>query len=164
MYHTEKYDTYIYIFFLYKHFGTFFGVFGPIGFGRWIIICVIRRTRLCGMVVVGWTRSQSLFEPYMKSFFVRSSDPTQIKLLKLEILTNIANETNIPLREFQTYISSQDKLFVAATITSIGRCASNIKQVAESCLNGLVSLLSHRDRKFYFVTFPFFCCSPLVEL
>jgi vesicle coat complex subunit len=93
----------------------------------------------------------------MKSFFVRSSDPTQIKLLKLEILTNIANETNIPpiLREFQAYISSQDKEFVAATIQAIGRCASNIKQVAETCLNGLVSLLSHRDRKFYFVTFPF---------
>jgi AP-3 complex subunit beta len=102
----------------------------------------------------------------MKSFFVRSDDRTQIKLLKLEILTNIANETNIPLvlREFQTYISSQDKEFVACTIQAIGRCASNIKQVAETCLNGLVSLLSHRDRKF-FVTFPFFfCCSPLVKL
>ena len=86
----------------------------------------------------------------MKSFYVRSSDPTQIKLLKLEILTNIANETNIPpiLREFQTYISSPDKKFVAATIQAIGRCASNIKEVAETCLNGLVSLLSHRDRKF----------------
>lgn len=93
---------------------------------------------------------QTLFEPYLKSFYVRSSDPTQIKLLKLEILTNIANETNIPpiLREFQTYISSHDKEFVAASIQAIGRCASNIKQVAETCLNGLVSLLSHRDRKY----------------
>lgn len=85
----------------------------------------------------------------MKSFFVRSSDPTQIKLFKLEILTNIANEANISqiLREFQTYISSQDKEFVTATIEAIGRCASSLKEVAETCLNGLVSLLSHRDRK-----------------
>lgn len=83
----------------------------------------------------------------MKSFFVRSSDPTQVKLLKLEILTNIANQTNIPpiLREFQTYLSIQDKQFVAATIEAIGRCASSIKEVAETCLNGLVSLLSHPD-------------------
>jgi len=86
----------------------------------------------------------------MKSFYVRTCDPTQIKLLKLEILTNIANETNIPpiLREFQTYIASQDKELVGATIEAIGRCASNIKEVAQTCLNGLVSLLSHRDRKF----------------
>ena len=87
----------------------------------------------------------------MKSFFVRSGDPTQVKLLKLEILTNIANQTNISpiLREFQTYISSQDKQFVAATIEAIGRCASNIKEVTETCLNGLVSLLSHPDRKYF---------------
>jgi len=93
------------------------------------------------------TTRRTLFEPFLKSFFVRSSDPTQIKLLKLEILTNISNEDNISqiLREFQAYISSQDKEFVSATIQAIGRCASNIKRVAETCLNGLVSLLSHRD-------------------
>ena len=100
----------------------------------------------------------------MKSFFVRSSDPTQIKLFKLEILTNIANESNISqiLREFQTYISSQDKEFVTATIEAIGRCASSIKEVAETCLNGLVSLLSHRDRKFCFPTLEFNCYEILI--
>ena len=71
-----------------------------------------------------------MFEPYLKSFFVRSnSDPLHIRLLKLEILTNLATEANISaiLREFQTYISQTDKEFVAATIQAIGRCASNIK-------------------------------------
>ena len=69
-----------------------------------------------------------MFEPYLKSFFVRSSDPTHIKLLKLEILTNLATETSITviLREFQTYISSQDKEFVAAAIQAIGRCVFSI--------------------------------------
>lgn len=59
----------------------------------------------------------------MKNFFVRGNDATQIKLLKLEILTNLANEANITfiLREFQTYISSQDRDLVAATIQAIGR-------------------------------------------
>ena len=44
-----------------------------------------------------------MFEPFLKSFFVRSSDPTHIKLLKLEILTNLATQSNISmiLREFQ---------------------------------------------------------------
>ena len=75
-------------------------------------------------------RRKDLFEPYLKSFFVRSnSDPLHIRLLKLEILTNLATEANISaiLREFQTYISQTDKEFVAATIQAIGRCASNIK-------------------------------------
>ncbi|KAF4017842.1 hypothetical protein G4228_009375 [Cervus hanglu yarkandensis] len=88
-----------------------------------------------------------MFEPYLKSFYIRSTDPTQIKILKLEVLTNLANETNIPtvLREFQTYIRSMDKDFVAATIQAIGRCATNIGRVRDTCLNGLVQLLSNRD-------------------
>jgi len=83
----------------------------------------------------------------MKSFFVRTSDPTHIKLLKLEILTNLATETSIPiiLREFQTYITNHDKKFVAATIQAIGRCAASIKEVTDTCLTGLVHLLSNKD-------------------
>lgn len=90
---------------------------------------------------------QSIFEPFLKSFFVRSSDATHIKLLKLEILTNLATATSISLilREFQTYISSSDRDFVAATIQAIGRCAATIKEVTETCLSGLVRLLSNKD-------------------
>ncbi|KFV20005.1 AP-3 complex subunit beta-2, partial [Tauraco erythrolophus] len=91
-------------------------------------------------------KRRGMFEPYLKSFYIRSTDPTQIKILKLEVLTNLANETNIStiLREFQTYIRSMDKDFVAATI-HIGRCATNIGKVRDTCLNGLVQLLSNRD-------------------
>uniref|UniRef100_A0A8C6W7Y0 AP-3 complex subunit beta n=1 Tax=Nannospalax galili TaxID=1026970 RepID=A0A8C6W7Y0_NANGA len=90
---------------------------------------------------------KGMFEPYLKSFYVRSTDPTMIKTLKLEILTNLANEANIStlLREFQTYVKSQDKQFAAATIQTIGRCATNITEVTDTCLNGLVCLLSNRD-------------------
>ncbi|KAM5328144.1 AP-3 complex subunit beta-1 [Glossophaga mutica] len=90
---------------------------------------------------------KGMFEPYLKSFYVRSTDPTMIKTLKLEILTNLANEANIStlLREFQTYVKSQDKQFAAATIQTIGRCATNILEVTETCLNGLVCLLSNKD-------------------
>ncbi|XP_043933750.1 AP-3 complex subunit beta-2 isoform X2 [Protopterus annectens] len=92
-------------------------------------------------------KRRGMFEPHLKSFYIRSTDPTQIKVLKLEVLTNLANETNISiiLREFQTYIRSVDKDFVAATIQAIGRCATNIGEVRDTCLNGLVQLLSNRD-------------------
>ncbi|KAK7143169.1 hypothetical protein R3I93_014363 [Phoxinus phoxinus] len=90
---------------------------------------------------------KGMFEPFMKSFYVRSTDATHIKTLKLEILTNLANEANIStiLREFQTYVKSQDKAFAAATIQAIGRCATDISEVTDTCLNGLVLLLSNRD-------------------
>ncbi|XP_052443688.1 AP-3 complex subunit beta-1 isoform X1 [Carassius gibelio] len=90
---------------------------------------------------------KGMFEPFMKSFYVRSTDATHIKILKLEILTNLANEANIStiLREFQTYVKSQDKAFAAATIQAIGRCATDISEVTDTCLNGLVLLLSNRD-------------------
>ena len=42
-------------------------------------------------------------------------------------------------------MTSNDKEFVAATIQAIGRCASNIEEVSEACLTGLMSLVSHRD-------------------
>lgn len=104
------------------------------------------------------TQRKSIFEPYMKSFFVRTSDATHLKLLKLEILTNLATETSIGviLREFQTYINSNDKDFVAATIQAIGRCAASIKEVTETCLSGLVHLLSNRDG-IYNYNFVLFC-------
>ena len=62
--------------------------------------------------------------------------------IKLTIaLLNLA----ISCQSFQTYINNSDKQFVASTIQAIGRCASNIPEVTDTCLSGLVKLLSNRD-------------------
>ncbi|XP_046723919.1 AP-3 complex subunit beta-1 isoform X1 [Silurus meridionalis] len=92
-------------------------------------------------------QKKGMFEPFLKSFYVRSTDATHIKTLKLEILTNLASEANIStiLREFQTYVKSQDKEFAANTIQAIGRCATNISEITDACLNGLVVLLSSQN-------------------
>ncbi|XP_073960516.1 AP-3 complex subunit beta-1-like [Choristoneura fumiferana] len=67
-------------------------------------------------------KKRTLFEPFLKSFFVRNSDPTHLKLLKLEILTNLATESSaaVVLREFQTYVTCSDK----CTFTSKNKPAS----------------------------------------
>ena len=92
---------------------------------------------------------KTLFEPLLKSFFVKSKDATQVRILKLKILTNLSSSYNIPLilREFQAYINNyqDDMQFVSATIEAIGKCASRIKEIASVCLNGLISLLSNRN-------------------
>ena len=36
-----------------------------------------------------------MFSPYLSEFFVYDNDPVYIRNLKLEILTNIASESNI---------------------------------------------------------------------
>ncbi|KOB69437.1 AP-3 complex subunit beta-2, partial [Operophtera brumata] len=69
------------------------------------------------------------------------------QLLKLEILTNLATEASaaVVLREFQTYVTSNDKVFAAHTIQAIGRLAVAIQTETETCLNGLLHLLSSKD-------------------
>ena len=49
------------------------------------------------------------------------------------------------LYSLQTYVTSSDKEFATSTIQAIGRCASNISEVTDICLNGLVTLLANRD-------------------
>jgi vesicle coat complex subunit len=50
---------------------------------------------------------------------------------------------------FQTYVTSSDKEFAAATIQAIGRCASSIEEITDACLNGLISLMSNRDGRLH---------------
>ncbi|TPP52419.1 AP-3 complex subunit beta [Fasciola gigantica] len=90
-----------------------------------------------------------LFEPYLRSFFCFTNDPLYIKLVKLDILSNLATETSCPtiLREFQHYVIQPDPQFVTATIQAIGRCANAIPQIMDICLNGLVRLMSRPDEK-----------------
>lgn len=45
----------------------------------------------------------------------------------------------------QMYVKSQDKEFAATTIQAIGRCATNISEITDACLNGLVLLLSSQN-------------------
>lgn len=48
-----------------------------------------------------------LFEPYIRMFFVFKADSTRVKMLKLEILTNLVNTStsSLILREFQVFIA-----------------------------------------------------------
>ena len=45
-----------------------------------------------------------------------------------------------------TMILDGDKTLEDATIQAIGRCAASIEEVTDTCLNGLVHLLSNRDQ------------------
>ncbi|ETO26412.1 hypothetical protein RFI_10727, partial [Reticulomyxa filosa] len=60
----------------------------------------------------------NLFSSFYKEFFIRGIEPVFIKELKLDILSKIANESNITsiLNEFQAYVRDTDIKFRCATI------------------------------------------------
>ena len=90
---------------------------------------------------------------------MKTKDPVQVKLLKLQVLTNLSTSGNIALilREFQAYVNtyssdggsneSESSLFVSSVITAIGDVATRIREVAEVCLKGLIALLSNRSNE-----------------
>ncbi|KAI6241366.1 AP-3 complex subunit beta [Aphelenchoides fujianensis] len=86
--------------------------------------------------------SKNLFEPFLKSFFVRSNDTSHIKRLKLQILTSLVTETNVQLvvRELQAYLQMND--LADEAIEAIGRCALQVESSADSCLSCLINLIS----------------------
>ncbi|KJH51580.1 adaptin region [Dictyocaulus viviparus] len=86
--------------------------------------------------------SKNMFDPFLKSFFVRSSDPSFVKELKLHVLTSLVSEVNVHiiLRELQTYVCMGD--LAGSAIEAIGRCAVRVKAVSEQCLAGLVKLIA----------------------
>lgn len=92
---------------------------------------------------------REVFRPYIKSFYVKPTDSTQIRLAKLRILTNLSSPVNVTLvlKELQAYISAyvEDREFISASIQAIGRCAILVKKVAHTCLNSLTSLLSNNN-------------------
>ncbi|CAL5343568.1 unnamed protein product [Camellia sinensis] len=83
-----------------------------------------------------------LFSPYFEDFFICSSDPYQIKALKLEILSSIAIDSSILVifQEFQDYIRDPDRRFAADTVAAIGLCGRRLPKVANMCLEGLLAL------------------------
>ena len=96
--------------------------------------------------------SPSMFTPYLKEFFIKATDGTSARLIKLEILTELAmNKESVDwvLREFRTYIKHDDKEFVKKTIQALGRIANTFsttsycdENVAINILQGLLTLIS----------------------
>eukprot|EP00004_Rigifila_ramosa_P023102 TRINITY_DN642_c0_g2_i2.p1 TRINITY_DN642_c0_g2~~TRINITY_DN642_c0_g2_i2.p1 ORF type:complete len:1132 (-),score=298.47 TRINITY_DN642_c0_g2_i2:41-3292(-) len=105
----------------------------------------IQHVVLSNIVTMAAKRPE-MFSPYLKEFFVGANDSLSIRQFKLELITYLANQTNISLilRECQSYVKSADKSFVTATIDVIGRCAARIPEVTDSCLSGLLNLLSNK--------------------
>jgi len=88
-----------------------------------------------------------MFRPFVNDFFIQSTDPAFIRNLKLDILTLLASDTNMTniLREFKSYVTDENKEFARSAIQAIGRCATRLPEVSETCLQFLTSLMGNRS-------------------
>ena len=84
-----------------------------------------------------------LFSDVVDEFFVAGCESLPTRTLKLDILTRSANEQNIGriLKELKEYSKDENKEFVAAAVQAIGRCATALPDVADSCMQQLVQLM-----------------------
>lgn len=86
-------------------------------------ICAARNNMVSEQI---FAISKNLFEPFLKSFFVRASDTIHVKQLKLQVLTSLVSDSNAQLviRELQAYLQMPE--LTATTIEAIGRCALQV--------------------------------------
>jgi AP-3 complex subunit beta len=86
----------------------------------------------------------AMFRPFLPDFFVKATDPSFCRALKLDILTALVDAANVTpvLRELQSYVKHGDKDFVCAAVRAVGRVADAQPEVAPRCLHGLMGLLA----------------------
>jgi AP-3 complex subunit beta len=103
-------------------------------------------TQYCILTTVATLSSQfpDMFRPFVKDFFVWSTDPRYIRELKIDVMCSVASESTISsiLREFQSYVCDPDKAFVSKVVQAMGRTAQMMPSIAESCMQALMKLVS----------------------
>jgi len=111
----------------------------------------------------------SAFTPYLNDFFVKATDPSFTRIIKLDILVSLCleeNSINAVLNELKIYVRNTDKAFVCASIRAIGKLVemANIfysrqgaktgnaiyfrnqaNQLALNCLQGIITLMQASD-------------------
>ena len=87
----------------------------------------------------------AVFSSHFTGFFVRASDPLHVKCLKLNVLTEIIKEDQIPelLKELQAYLRDNEMSFVSNAIFALGRCAQKYPKIKERILKSLMVLSTH---------------------
>lgn len=79
----------------------------------------------------------------VRVFFCRYTDPSYVKLEKLDIMVKLCTEKNVDqlLAELKEYANEVDVDFVRRSVRAIGQCAIKVEGAAEKCVAALVDLL-----------------------
>ncbi|GBG32287.1 AP-3 complex subunit beta [Hondaea fermentalgiana] len=94
------------------------------------------------------SEAPQFFHQHLDAFFVRTaSDPSFVRVAKVDVLTILAYEANVDavLNEFEVYLSHPDKPFVCSVVHAVGRLVNAMPHLADRCLRGLASLMTCPD-------------------
>lgn len=88
-----------------------------------------------------------VFASQINHFFVRRSDLTAVKKLKLRILTVLSTPENSDqiLSELSMYSGSSDIEFATAAVKTMGKVAMSHETIIPSCLIKLLKLMNHSE-------------------
>jgi hypothetical protein len=83
------------------------------------------------------------FRPYIKDFYVKGVDPSDVACCKLHIITRLVDSSNFAgvLRELQACIRHCIDDVASAAVRALGQCAHLLPSVLPSCISGLMQLV-----------------------
>lgn len=83
------------------------------------------------------------FRPYIKDFYVKGIDSSDVACCKLHILTRLVDSSNFAgvLRELQACIRHCIDDVASAAVRALGQCAHLLPSVLPSCISGLMQLV-----------------------
>lgn len=82
----------------------------------------------------------------LRVFFCKYNDPLYLKLEKIEIMVNIANDSNVKqlITELGEYCHEVDMEFVRRAIRALGQCAIKLESCAPTVVDCLLDLLDNK--------------------
>ena len=83
------------------------------------------------------------FRPYIKDFYVKGIDSSDVACCKLHIITRLVDSSNFAgvLRELQACIRHCIDDVASAAVRALGQCAHLLPSVLPSCIAGLMQLV-----------------------
>ncbi len=92
-------------------------------------------------------RAPSVFGDTYKQFFCQFNDPTCVKLLKVEVLTLVANDSNAHeiVTELNEYIADADVEVSRIAIHAFGKIALAVPSCVDEAISRLLSFLDHNS-------------------
>ncbi|OHS98534.1 Adaptin N terminal region family protein [Tritrichomonas foetus] len=88
-----------------------------------------------------------IFVPHINHFFVRKSEPTSVKQLKLRVLALLATPSNasMVLNELSGYTGSPDIDFAATAVKTMGKTSMCNPIIIPQCLGSLLRLMNRAE-------------------
>jgi len=88
-------------------------------------------------------RQRGVFDEQYKAFYCRHNDPSHIQYIKLDILPQIANNSNMSdiIAELAEYVTDINAEISRRAIVAVGQIAMRIPSGADSIMNSLLEFL-----------------------